>query len=157
MGRGTDLFLPDQRKRETKAVSFTDLSELLTSKRKITQADFEKMDGVVFRWHEFSPEKVLTPPKDVTAMDTKTVTAYKLEGESADEKLLWRVCDIGQIDVLEELKNIIRIQLKLNKKTDADTLEKLESVGNKQGYIKSLIRDDIQEETKNIRRREWNS
>ena len=94
---------------ETKAVPFTGLSELLTSKRKITQAEFEKMDGVVFRWHEFSPEKVVTPPKDVTAMDTKTVTAYKLEGESADEKLLWRVCDIGQVGVLEELKDIMRI------------------------------------------------
>lgn len=39
--------------------------------------------------------------------------------------------------------NTKQIRLKLNKKNDADILEKLESVGNKQGYIKSLIRADI--------------
>lgn len=32
------------------------------------------------------------------------------------------------------------ITLKLNKETDADVIEILESVGNKQGFIKSLIR-----------------
>ena len=35
------------------------------------------------------------------------------------------------------------LYLKLNKVTDADILLKLEEVGNKQGYIKSLIRKDI--------------
>lgn len=35
------------------------------------------------------------------------------------------------------------IGLKLNKKTDADILEALERSGNKQGYIKALIRADI--------------
>ena len=39
--------------------------------------------------------------------------------------------------------NTVRIGLKLNKKTDADILEKLEGVENKQGYIKDLIRADI--------------
>lgn len=39
--------------------------------------------------------------------------------------------------------NTKQIKLKLNKKTDADILEALESVPNKQGYIKSLIRKDI--------------
>jgi hypothetical protein len=36
-----------------------------------------------------------------------------------------------------------QVMLKLNIKTDADILEKLEKVGNKQGYIKSLIRADL--------------
>lgn len=36
-----------------------------------------------------------------------------------------------------------QIKLKLNIKTDADILEKLRSVDNMQGYIKSLIRADI--------------
>nr|DAG17425.1 MAG TPA: hypothetical protein [Caudoviricetes sp.] len=36
-----------------------------------------------------------------------------------------------------------RIAVKLNKKTDADILEALERSGNKQGYIKALIRADI--------------
>lgn len=35
------------------------------------------------------------------------------------------------------------INLKLNRETDADVLEKLASVDNMQGYIKSLIRKDI--------------
>lgn len=35
------------------------------------------------------------------------------------------------------------VYLKLNKKHDADVIDKLNSVGNKQGYIKQLIRDDI--------------
>ena len=39
--------------------------------------------------------------------------------------------------------NTVKILLKLNKKTDADILQKLEDVGNKQGYIKELIRKDL--------------
>ena len=35
------------------------------------------------------------------------------------------------------------IQLKLNKKTDADILDHLDSLSNKQGYIKELIRKDM--------------
>lgn len=35
------------------------------------------------------------------------------------------------------------IHLKLNKDSDADVIEKLESVNNMQGYIKELIRADI--------------
>jgi len=35
------------------------------------------------------------------------------------------------------------VQLKLNRETDADIIEKLEASGNIQGYIKSLIRADI--------------
>lgn len=33
--------------------------------------------------------------------------------------------------------------LKLNNKTDADVIDKLSTMGSKQGYIKQLIRDDI--------------
>ena len=40
-------------------------------------------------------------------------------------------------------KNTRQIMLKLNLKTDADILEKLDSVENRQGYIKELIRRDI--------------
>ena len=39
--------------------------------------------------------------------------------------------------------NTVQVRLKLNIKTDADILKKLEQVGNKQGYIKALIRADI--------------
>lgn len=44
--------------------------------------------------------------------------------------------------------NTKQIILKLNKRTDADILEILENVGNKQGYIKSLIRQDKEKATK---------
>lgn len=35
--------------------------------------------------------------------------------------------------------------MKLNKKTDSDIIDKLDNVGNKQGYIKSLIREDLKQ------------
>ena len=44
--------------------------------------------------------------------------------------------------------NTKSILLKLNLKTDSDILEKLEEVGNKQGYIKELIRRDMKETEK---------
>lgn len=37
----------------------------------------------------------------------------------------------------------VQVKMKLNVKTDRDILEKLESVENKQGYIKELIRTDL--------------
>ena len=40
--------------------------------------------------------------------------------------------------------NTKSVFLKLNVKTDADILAHLETVGNKQGYIKNLIRNDMQ-------------
>lgn len=40
--------------------------------------------------------------------------------------------------------NCVQILMKLNRNTDMDILSKLESVNNKQGYIKSLIRKDLE-------------
>lgn len=39
--------------------------------------------------------------------------------------------------------NTTRYQLKLNNQTDADIIQKLNSVKNKQGYIKECIRKDL--------------
>ncbi len=39
--------------------------------------------------------------------------------------------------------NTIQFKLKLNRKTDADIIAKLESVEKKQTYIKELIRADL--------------
>ncbi len=39
--------------------------------------------------------------------------------------------------------NILRVSLKLNKKTDADIIEALERSNNKQGLIKESIRKNI--------------
>ena len=41
--------------------------------------------------------------------------------------------------------NTVQIKLKLNKTTDDDIITRLNKVDNKQGYIKSLIRNDIKE------------
>jgi hypothetical protein len=40
-------------------------------------------------------------------------------------------------------KNTTLINIRLSYNTDADILDRLAAVGNKQGYIKRLIRDDI--------------
>lgn len=40
-------------------------------------------------------------------------------------------------------QNTKKITLKLNYKTDADILKRLDSLPNKQGYIKELIRKDM--------------
>lgn len=45
-------------------------------------------------------------------------------------------------------KNTVRYYLKLNKKTDSSIIKKLDTVENKQGYIKSLIIKDIAENEK---------
>ena len=41
------------------------------------------------------------------------------------------------------IENTVQISLKLNRSTDADLIDSLNRVKNKQGYIKDLIRRDI--------------
>ena len=43
-------------------------------------------------------------------------------------------------------KNVKQIKLNLNLKTDADIIEALAASGNMQGYIKDLIRKDLNDE-----------
>ena len=38
----------------------------------------------------------------------------------------------------------VQIKMKLNRETDADILDRLQTVPNRQGYIKRLIREDIE-------------
>ncbi len=40
-------------------------------------------------------------------------------------------------------ENIVRVVVKLNRKTDADILAALGAQENRQGYIKNLIREEI--------------
>ena len=49
-----------------------------------------------------------------------------------------------------DAENTVQISIKLNKNTDADILERLDSVPNKQGYIKELIRSDIEKGQNNV-------
>lgn len=41
------------------------------------------------------------------------------------------------------VKNTTRVHIALNNTTDKDIIDHLETVGNKQGYIKELIRKDM--------------
>ena len=43
-------------------------------------------------------------------------------------------------------ENARQLRVKLNRKTDADIIEHIEKQGNIQGYIKALIRSDIEKE-----------
>lgn len=45
-------------------------------------------------------------------------------------------------------ENLVRVVIKLNKNTDQDILDKLDSLDNRQGYIKALIRADISKKKK---------
>lgn len=45
-----------------------------------------------------------------------------------------------------DLTHTRQITLKLNLETDKDILDMLDAVGNKQGYIKALIRADMRKE-----------
>lgn len=40
--------------------------------------------------------------------------------------------------------NCVQLLMKLNRNTDADILNKLQTINNKQGYIKALIRKDLE-------------
>ena len=43
-----------------------------------------------------------------------------------------------------DAKNTVQVHIKLNLRTDKDVLEKLDEVPSKQGYIKRLIREDLE-------------
>lgn len=47
-------------------------------------------------------------------------------------------------------ENTKSVLLKLNKKTDADIIEMLDAVPSKMGYIKDLIRQDIE-----VQKKDW--
>ena len=42
-----------------------------------------------------------------------------------------------------DAKNCVQVKFKFTKSTDADILEWLSALDNKQGYVKRLIREDI--------------
>ena len=44
-----------------------------------------------------------------------------------------------------DAKNTVKFTVKLNRRTDRDLIERMESAGNKNGYIKELIRKDIED------------
>lgn len=46
-----------------------------------------------------------------------------------------------------DAKMVIPLYIKLNRKTDADIIDMLEKVPNKQGYVKQAIRNEIERGT----------
>ena len=53
-----------------------------------------------------------------------------------------------QASIKYNAKNTKAVKLSLNLKTDADIIDYLESLNNKQGYIKGLIRADMKKTIK---------
>lgn len=45
-------------------------------------------------------------------------------------------------------KNTTRVTVRLNNNTDADIIEFLDTLDNKQGYIKELIREDMKKQNR---------
>ncbi len=79
--------------------------------------------------------------------DTRnTMNAYVLAQNLCDVRQIKWVSGINKATERQaryDRENTTRVVLKLNNKTDADILEKLQQVDNKQGYIKELIRKDL--------------
>ena len=76
---------------------------------------------------------------------------YHWAGDAAEAGGLNRQPEVTHMATAAHIKaqkkydaaNTRQIHLKLNVRTDCDVLEKLDSVPNKQGYIKELIRADL--------------
>ncbi len=60
----------------------------------------------------------------------------------ADEKPKWYQNKIERNREYNK-ENNTRLQLAFNNNTDADIIQHLKTIDNKQGYIKQLIRDDM--------------
>lgn len=54
----------------------------------------------------------------------------------------------GEAKARWDKENTVMVTMKLNKNQDADIIEKLNSVDNRQGYIKQLIKADIEKDAK---------
>lgn len=54
----------------------------------------------------------------------------------------------GEAKARWDKENTVTVTMKLNKNTDADIIEHLNSIDNRQGYIKELIRADITKDAK---------
>lgn len=47
-------------------------------------------------------------------------------------------------------ENTVQVGIKLNIRTDQDIIEAIKSSGNKQGYLKRLVREDIQRQKESL-------
>ena len=75
---------------------------------------------------------------NMKANQKKQFNSVQKEVKTIDKKLKKSAYDIQYAK-----SNIKRVYFNLNKKNDIEIIEKLESVPNKQAYIKALIKKDI--------------
>ena len=68
-----------------------------------------------------------------------------MTGEEYEKKLAELARRVSHTDaaIRYNKANVKQVKMNLNLKTDADILEHLATVGNVQGYIKNLIRQDM--------------
>lgn len=59
--------------------------------------------------------------------------------------------DSSKAAAIWDRNNTTQVKLKLQNNTDRDILDVLDRIGNKQGYIKRLIRDDLKGEKKYLK------
>lgn len=90
--------------------------------------EYEKSDAKKL-WDSLSEED----KKDLIQVDGRTYVRKVYEARQAKAKASEKY----------DKANTKQVKMKLNLNTDADIIEKLDSVGNVQGYIKELIRKDI--------------
>ncbi len=85
-----------------------------------------------------SEEKNKNKPKNVIMTDIRTFSDMPKTSEAKLKSIRkW------------QKNNMLQINLALHRKNDADIIEKLEQVENKNGYIKELIRKDLENEQGN--------
>lgn len=65
-----------------------------------------------------------------------------MTGEEYDKELVRRVSHTDAV-IKYNRSNVKQVKMNLNRRTDADIIEHLATVGNVQGYIKNLIRKDM--------------
>lgn len=80
--------------------------------------------------------------------DKAIATVHEVAGKTLNEtaKFILKYVELDsqtRASIKYNETNVKQIKLNLNLKTDADIIKKLEEVGNKQGYIKELIRNNI--------------
>lgn len=108
---------------------------------------------------------------EVDFVEDKDVAAYMKEANDradrreANRKMFESLTDEEKKDIVEvdgrkyikkiydanyDRENTTQVKFKLNKRTDADILDKLEEVPNKQAYFKALVRLDIAYQRNNL-------
>lgn len=102
--------------------------ELVNIYKQMKKEDRERLNSIPAYSTDWRPLADIKEAYGVSWNELKTMAAF--EPDNTQQKY--------------DAANTVQFKMKLNKKTDADILAQLEKVENKQGYIKALIRKDIE-------------